>query len=130
MPAPDLIRPRGPVHGRRPPSSHTVSTEKKSTASIVRACARTNSRHVDPTRLPAGPSPASRSAMRTVVADTAIPSPFSSPTIRRYPAADFSRQTHDQVANIRWEWMVVLGGQCWSSARPPAADASGAVWLA
>src|SRR5215510_16601872 len=62
--------------------SQTVSTVKKSTASIVRACVRTNSRHVNPPRLPAGPSPVPRSTLRTVVADTAMPSPFSSPTIR------------------------------------------------
>ena len=50
---------------------HMVSTVKKSTtASIVRACVRKNSRHVDSPRLPAGPSPAPRSTLRTVVADT------------------------------------------------------------
>ena len=62
--------------------SQTVSTVKKSTASIVRACVRMNSRHAIPPRLPAGPSPASRSTLRIVVPDTVIPSPFSSPTIR------------------------------------------------
>jgi hypothetical protein len=59
-----------------------VSTVKKSTASIVWACERTNSRHVSPRRLPAGPTPACPSTLRTVVAETVMPSPFSSPTIR------------------------------------------------
>jgi hypothetical protein len=62
--------------------SPIVSTVKKSTASIVWACERTKSRHVIRPRLPAGPIPAPPSTLRTVVAETAMPSPFSSPTIR------------------------------------------------
>jgi len=42
-----------------------------------------NSRHVISLRLPTGPRPAARSHARTVVADTTMPSPFSSPAIRR-----------------------------------------------
>jgi hypothetical protein len=58
------------------------STVKSSTAIIVRPWARRNSRHVGPPRVPDGPSQASRRTFRTVVGDTAIPSPFSSPTMR------------------------------------------------
>jgi hypothetical protein len=50
--------------------SHIVSTVKKSTASRLRRCTRTNSRQVIPPRLPAGPRPAGRSQVRTVVAET------------------------------------------------------------
>jgi hypothetical protein len=62
--------------------SQIVSTVKKSTASMLRWCARTNSRHVIPRRVPTGPRPAFRSHVRTVVADTTMPRPFSSPTMR------------------------------------------------
>jgi hypothetical protein len=55
---------------------------KKSTANRLWRCARTNSRHVVSRRLPAGPRPAARSHARTVVAETEMPRPFSSPTIR------------------------------------------------
>src|SRR6266511_525116 len=62
--------------------SETVSTVKKSTASMLAACARRNARQERPERSPAGPSPAWRSSLRTVVAETSIPSPRSSPTMR------------------------------------------------
>ena len=55
---------------------------EESTAKMLCRCARTNSRQVIPRRVPAGPSPAPRSHVRTVVAETARPRPFSSPTIR------------------------------------------------
>jgi hypothetical protein len=45
-------------------------------------CTRTNSRHVIFPRLPASPRPAARSHPRTVIADTVMSRPFSSPTIR------------------------------------------------
>ena len=54
---------------------------KKSTAINVRACARMNSRHLVPTRVWAGPKWLARRILRTVVADTVMPSPLSSPTI-------------------------------------------------
>jgi hypothetical protein len=59
-----------------------VSTEKKSHAIMLAACARMNSRHVGCERWPAGPSPAAWMSLRTVVPDTAWPTPFSSPAIR------------------------------------------------
>ena len=48
--------------------SQIVSTVKKSTASVLRRCARKNSRQVIPLRVPAGPRPTARSQLRTVVA--------------------------------------------------------------
>ena len=45
-------------------------------------CARMNSRQVEPGRVPTGARPPARSHVRTDVADTATPSPLSSPTIR------------------------------------------------
>jgi len=47
--------------------SQTVSTVKKSTAMALLACARRNSHHDGPRRLPAGPRPSSRRTFRTVV---------------------------------------------------------------
>src|SRR5256885_8686597 len=54
----------------------------KSTANRLCWWARTNSRHVVSRRFPAGPRPAARSHARTVVAETVMPRPFNSPTIR------------------------------------------------
>ena len=48
-----------------------VPTVKKSTASMLCACARRKSRQESPLRSPAGPKPASLSSFRTVVAETA-----------------------------------------------------------
>jgi hypothetical protein len=62
--------------------SRTVSTMKKSAAIMVSACARKNARHERPGRSPAGPRPACRSSLRTVVAETALPRPLSSPAMR------------------------------------------------
>jgi len=62
--------------------SQPVSTVKKSTAMMLFACARKNSRHDGPLRVPAGPSCSSRRIFLTVVADTTMPRPFSSPTMR------------------------------------------------
>lgn len=62
--------------------SAIVSTVKKSTASMLAACARKNAHQERPPREPAGPRPASRRIFFTVVADTATPRPFSSPPIR------------------------------------------------
>jgi hypothetical protein len=59
-----------------------VSTMKKSVAMTLFACARRNSRYDGPPRVPAEPTCFSRRTFRTVVADTAMPSPFSSPTMR------------------------------------------------
>src|ERR687888_573926 len=59
--------------------SQIVSTVKKSTARRLRRCVRRNSRQVIPPRFPAGPRPALRSHVRTVVAETPIPRPFNSP---------------------------------------------------
>ena len=61
---------------------HIVSTVKKTAASMLRRCARTNSRHVIPPRMPTGPRPAARRQVRTAVAATTMPWPFSSATTR------------------------------------------------
>src|SRR6266511_2460932 len=58
------------------------NTEKKSHAMIPAACARRNSRQASPPRSLAGRRSDSRSSLRTVVAETEIPRPFSSPAIR------------------------------------------------
>ena len=61
--------------------SHTVSTVKKSTAMMLLACVRRNSRHDGPRRT-VGPSPSARRIFLTVVAETTTLRPFSSPTMR------------------------------------------------
>src|SRR6266540_4079863 len=68
-----------------------VSTVRKSQASVLDACARKNARHDDCVRCGAGWRPASSSTLRTEVADTGMPRPLSSPTIRLYPQCGFSR---------------------------------------
>jgi hypothetical protein len=60
-----------------------VSTVKKSQAIMLFAWWRMNSRHGRPPRVPAGPRPASIRSLRTLVAEISIPSPASSPPIRR-----------------------------------------------
>src|SRR6266511_1907314 len=69
----------------------TVSTVRKSQASMLAACARKKARHDECVRCGAGWRPASSSTLRTEVAETAIPRPLSSPTIRLYPQCGFSR---------------------------------------
>jgi hypothetical protein len=59
-----------------------VSTVKKSTASMLFACARRKARQEGPDREPAGPSPLWRRIFFTVVAETVRPTPLISPTIR------------------------------------------------
>jgi len=49
---------------------------------MLEACARRKARQDNPERSPTGPSPAWRRIFATVVAETAMPSPFSSPAIR------------------------------------------------
>jgi len=63
--------------------SRTVSTVKKSVATMPEACTRRNARHVTDARRGAGPSPLPRSTVRIVVADIDMPSFLSSPWIRR-----------------------------------------------
>jgi hypothetical protein len=63
--------------------SRTVSTVKKSTATMPAACARRNARQVTDARRGAGPSPLPRSTVRMLVADTKTPSFLSSPWTRR-----------------------------------------------
>jgi len=63
--------------------SHTVSTVKKSHATIPAACWRRNTRHVPlPARRGAGSRPWRRSVAWIAVADAAMPSRSSSPLIR------------------------------------------------
>jgi hypothetical protein len=69
----------------------TVSTVRKSHASTLAACARRKARHDECVRCGAGCRPASSSTFRTEVADTLMPTPFSSPAMRRYPQCEFSR---------------------------------------
>src|SRR6266545_852621 len=57
---------------------------------MLAACARRNARQDEEPRSGAGRIPASSSTLRTEVAETAIPTPLSSPTIRRYPQCGFS----------------------------------------
>ena len=58
---------------------------------MVAACVRRIARHDEWLRSGAGCRPPSRSTFRTEVADTAMPKPLSSPTMRRYPQCGFSR---------------------------------------
>jgi hypothetical protein len=64
------------------PCRKTVSTVRKSQASMLAACARKKARHDECVRCGAGWKPASSSTLRTDVAETETPSPLSSPTIR------------------------------------------------
>ncbi len=66
----------------QPPNS-TVSTVKKSQATIPLAWARRNSLHVSDDRRGTGSMPACRKIDQTVLAAIRIPSPASSPWIRR-----------------------------------------------
>jgi hypothetical protein len=62
--------------------SHTVSTVKKSQATIRAACWRRNARQVVVARRGAGSSPWRRNVARIAVAETRTPRPNSSPLIR------------------------------------------------
>jgi hypothetical protein len=62
--------------------SQTVSTVKKSHATIPAACWRRNARHVVVARRGAGSSPWRRSVVRIAVAETWAPSCWSSPLMR------------------------------------------------
>ena len=57
---------------------------------MLAACARKKTRHDEDVRCGAGRRPTSRSSLRTDVAETAIPTPLSSPTIRLSPQPGFS----------------------------------------
>jgi hypothetical protein len=70
---------------------NAVSTVRKSQASMLAACARRNDRQDEGSRSGAGSRPAASSTLRTDAAEAAIPTPLSSPTIRRYPQCGFSR---------------------------------------
>lgn len=63
--------------------SQMVSTVRKSRASIVAACWRRNCRQLVPSRSGAGGSRWWIRIARTELGEIAIPSPRSSPTIRR-----------------------------------------------
>jgi hypothetical protein len=58
---------------------------------MLAACARKNVRHEERVRCGAGWRPSSSSTFRTEVAETGMPRPLSSPTIRLYPQSGFSR---------------------------------------
>ncbi len=57
---------------------------------MLPACARKKARHNECARCGAGRRPAPSSTLRTDVAETGMPSPLSSPTIRLYPQCGFS----------------------------------------
>jgi hypothetical protein len=57
---------------------------------MLEACARPNARHDESVRSGAGGRPAASSTLRTDVAETPMPRPLSSPTIRLYPQCGFS----------------------------------------
>lgn len=62
--------------------SRSVSTVKKSQARMPEACERRNSVHVGPDRRGAGSKPWRSRIVRTVVAETRMPSFSSSPRMR------------------------------------------------
>ena len=70
--------------------SSTVSTCRKSTATIPAAWACKNCRQVGPARRGAGSTPAARRISQTVDGATITPSFVSSPWIRRCPHSGFS----------------------------------------
>src|SRR5436309_1915914 len=76
------------------PLQEIVSTVRKSQASMLAACARKKARHDECVRCGAGRRPASSSTLRTDVAETEIPRPLSSPTIRLYPQCGFCLARH------------------------------------
>jgi len=77
-----------------------VSTVKKSTAMTLLACARRNSRHDGPLRLPAGPSGSSRRTFFTVVADTITQALQLPRDAEVAPSWIFACQPHDQCPNV------------------------------
>ena len=70
--------------------SSTLSTCRKSTATITAACAWRNCRHVGPARRGAGSMPAARRISHTVDGAIVTPSLASSPWVRRCPQSGFS----------------------------------------
>jgi hypothetical protein len=63
-------------------SRASASVERRSPATRLCAWARRNSDQLGPIRRGAGPRPAPRNTVAIVVAETLIPSPFSSPWMR------------------------------------------------
>src|SRR6478609_1317872 len=89
--------------------SQTVSTVKKSTAMMLLACVRRNSRHDGPRRS-VGPSPSTRRIFLTVVADNRYAEAFhlaDDPMIT--PPRILAGKPHDQRSNV--------GGDRWSTRR-------------
>jgi hypothetical protein len=86
--------------------SITVSTEKKSHASVPAAWARTKSRHRSSARRGAGPKPARFRIRRIIAPLIACPRFLSFPRIRSYPQQEFSRASLTTNATItgsrRW----------------------------
>jgi hypothetical protein len=71
--------------------SQTVSTVRKSQATIADPCARRNCDQLSSARRGAGSIPRRRRIAQIVLGASAIPSPTSSPWMRRYPQVGFSR---------------------------------------
>jgi hypothetical protein len=81
--------------------SSTVSTVRKSQASVTAACWRRNERQSSRSRRGAGGTPASWSTLRTSVAETSTPSLRSSaddPQIA--PRVVLAREPQDQLAQV------------------------------
>jgi hypothetical protein len=72
----------GPVSAILPVCSEIVFCAPHTQASTLDACARKKARHDECARCGAGWRPASSSTLRTEVAETGMPRPLSSPTIR------------------------------------------------
>jgi hypothetical protein len=71
--------------------SQTVSTVRKSQAMTAEACARRNCGQLSSARRGAGSIPCRRRIAQIVLGATRMPSPTSSPWMRRQPQAGFSR---------------------------------------
>ena len=97
--------------------SHTVSTVKKSQATIPAACRRRNARQVVVVRRGAGSSPCRRSIVRIVVAETETPSCWKFALDRLVaPARVLPGQADDQLLDVLVQpWsagLVVRVGPC------------------
>ena len=78
----------------------TLSTVRKSQATMLAAWVRRNSRQLGPDPRGAGPSPARASSRRTVDGDNRKPSLASSPPIRRWSQRGFSRASGHEGPHV------------------------------
>ena len=80
--------------------SQSVSTVRKSQAMVTAACWRRNWRQLSRSRCGAGGRPAAARIARSEVAETAMPRPRNSPTIRWYPQVGFSRASRSTSSRV------------------------------